>query len=259
MMELDEESFDGPITLSQQGGCQVRLIGPGVVSKRGRRVTRNEAKALKLVKEHTDVPVPELYAFVDFLHNEQEHGAMLMESVEGTTLNQVWDTFDDNVKSQICREIWDYVSKLREIPRPEELSHIYQCGADGSPSSDVLLRDLHSPPAPILDDNALRDRIYERYLHFNGRLYEGTLPDMLPRSSVSVFTHGDLTPRNIIVQGTRIAGIIDWETAGWFPDYWEYANMMKPSRDRDWMAWMDRTKPKEWDINGIVKSRKVLF
>lgn len=234
-------------------------MGPGVVSKRGTRVTKNEAVALQLVKEHTDIPVPTLYSSVFFVKDGEECGSLLMELIEGTPLNHVWDGFDDDVKFRICEEIWDAVAKLREIPRPGELAHLYQCGADGSPSTDVLIQDLRSPPAHILNDDALRDRIYERYLHFSGRLYEGTLPDMLPRSSVSVFTHGDLTPRNIMVQGDHITGIIDWETAGWFPDYWEYANMMKPARDRDWMGWMDRTKPKEWDINGIVKSRKVLF
>ncbi|KAL7628852.1 hypothetical protein AAE478_000367 [Parahypoxylon ruwenzoriense] len=182
-----------------------------------------------------------------------------MELIEGTSLNRVWDGFNDNVKLHICGDIWDVVMKLREIPRPQELSHLYQCGADGSQSIDVLIKDLHSPPAEILDDDAPQARIYKRYLHFNGRLYEGTLPGMLPRSSVSVFTHGDLAPRNIMVQESRITGIIDWENSGWFPDYWEYANIMKPSVDHDWMRWMDQTKPKEWDITGIVKSRKVLF
>lgn len=43
----------------------------------------------------------------------------------------------------------------------------------------------------------------------------------------------------------RITGIVDCENAGWYPDYWEYANVMKPSDDIDWMAWMDSTKPQE--------------
>ncbi|KAI1776425.1 kinase-like domain-containing protein [Hypoxylon cercidicola] len=250
-MEPDDDDFDQPIVLSRQGGCLVRLIGPGVVSKRGSRVTKNEAVALELVKDQTDVPVPKLYSSVFFVQDGEECGSLLMELVEGTPLNHVWDGFDDDVKSRICGEIWNIVAELQKIPRPKELSHLYQCGADGSPSTDVLIKDLHSPPTPILDDDALRDRIYERYFHYFGRLYEGTLPDMLPRSSVSVFTHGDLAPRNIMVQGSRITGIVDWENAGWYPDYWEYANIMKPSRDRDWMSWMDRTKPKKWDINGI--------
>ena len=34
-----------------------------------------------------------------------------------------------------------------------------------------------------------------------------------------LFTHGDLSPRNIIVQDGRIVDLLDWETAGLYPKY----------------------------------------
>ncbi|KAI9038535.1 aminoglycoside phosphotransferase family protein [Aspergillus affinis] len=37
-----------------------------------------------------------------------------------------------------------------------------------------------------------------------------------------MFTHGDLSSLNILVRGDDIVSIIDWETAGWYPSYWEY-------------------------------------
>ena len=214
---------------------------------------------MRLVKQHTDVPIPSLFISYFFMVGDEEHGSISMEKAEGTSLENVWGEYNDETKAYICREIWRIVGQLRNIPRPPELLHLYQCGADGSPSIDVLLKDLQTPPRPLFDDEALRARIYERYYHFWGRLYEGTLPEMLPRSDISVFTHGDLTPRNIMVKDDHITGVIDWENAGWFPDYWEYANIMKPSRDIDWMHWMDRTKLIQWDISAINKARKVLF
>jgi len=30
---------------------------------------------------------------------------------------------------------------------------------------------------------------------------------------------------NIIVRGDEVVGIIDWETAGWWPEYWEYTSV----------------------------------
>lgn len=39
-----------------------------------------------------------------------------------------------------------------------------------------------------------------------------------------VFTHGDLSSLNILVCGDNIIGIIDQETAGWYPSYWEYTS-----------------------------------
>ncbi len=255
--EGDERDF--PILLSRQHGSVVKELGPGVVSKKGRRVTKNEAVALALVKHHTGIPVPELYQATFFVKDGLTNCALLMEKVEGISLEAVWDKLDDNTKIRICKDIWNVVAELQQIPKPPEFCHLYQCGAHGSASIDVLLQDVHSSSQPILYDEALRARIYQRYIHFNGRLFKDTLPSMLPRSDASVFTHGDLTPRNIMVDQGRITGVIDWEDSGWYPDYWEYTNMMKPSRDLDWMAWMETTKPKKWDISGIVKARKVLF
>jgi aminoglycoside phosphotransferase len=41
-----------------------------------------------------------------------------------------------------------------------------------------------------------------------------------------VFTHADLNLRNILVDEMgKISGIVDWECAGWYPEYWEYTKM----------------------------------
>lgn len=50
-----------------------------------------------------------------------------------------------------------------------------------------------------------------------------------------VFTHADLNPRNILVErttshagqeGRQLSGIVDWETAGFYPEYWDYTKSM---------------------------------
>ena len=63
----------------------------------------------------------------------------------------------------------------------------------------------------------------------------------------------------MVDESCRITGIIDWELAGWYPEYWEYANIMKPTRDKDWQSWMDRTAPQRWDLSGLVAARRVLL
>jgi hypothetical protein len=34
---------------------------------------------------------------------------------------------------------------------------------------------------------------------------------------------------NILVRGDVIVGIVDWETAGWYPSYWEYTTASQVS------------------------------
>ncbi|AEO67094.1 uncharacterized protein THITE_2013573, partial [Thermothielavioides terrestris NRRL 8126] len=85
---------------------------------------------------------------------------------------------------------------------------------------------------------------------------------LLPRSSVSTFTRGDLAPRNIIVdKNCRITAVLDCESSSWFPDYWEYVQMMKwcGSSERGWQRWMTKARLKPWDITEIQKARRVIF
>ncbi|KIJ26497.1 hypothetical protein M422DRAFT_272420 [Sphaerobolus stellatus SS14] len=70
----------------------------------------------------------------------------------------------------------------------------------------------------------------EMFLDFCGAQYIDNLKlfSSLPRNAPITLTHGDLLPCNIIVQGSEITGIIDWETAGFYPGFWEYCRMHYP-------------------------------
>ena len=227
------------------------------VFKIGDRVHRGEEDALNLVKTHTSVPVPAV-----FMSNYPPgSGSIGMDFVPGSTLKSIWNRLDKHRKEQICRDTWNMIAQWRQIQRPSDLAHLYQCLADGSAATtDPLLEDLQTPPRSLQSDDAVRERIHQRYLRHHGERYADQLPSMLPRSEFSVFTHADVAPRNIMVDGRgRITGIIDWEHAGWYPDYWEYANIRKPSMDDDWQDWMDKTAPQKWDLSGITAARRVLF
>lgn len=228
-----------------------------IVFKSGSRVRYGEEVAMTLVKQHTSVPVP----IIILASYGPERGSIGMSLVPGVTLESMWDGLDECDKERVCLEIWTMIAQWQQISRPPDMAHLYQCLADGSPATtDPLLQDLEDPPRPLYTDEAVRVRIYQRYFRYYGRRYADELPSMLPQSKVSVFTHGDVAPRNIMVdEGCRITGIIDWELAGWYPEYWEYANIMKPSKDKDWQSWMERTAMQRWDLSGIIAARRVLF
>ncbi len=243
--------------LSRQGGARVICHDNNLVLKQGRRVHYGEEVAARLIKQHTNVPVP---VIVFSRYNDKE-GTIGMAYVPGYPLDSIWDGLNEQDKERVCHDIWAMIMRWRQIPRPAELAHRYQCLADGSSATrDPLIKDLQNPPRPLNTDEEVRARIYQRYRRCGGDRYADTLPDMLPRCSESVFTHADVAPRNLIVDSTgHITGVIDWEMAGWYPDYWEYANIMKPTNDEDWQGWMDRTAPQRWDLSGISAARRVLF
>jgi hypothetical protein len=53
-----------------------------------------------------------------------------------------------------------------------------------------------------------------------GSLVEGALAQ---NKHKLVLTRGDFRGRNNIIRGDRVVGLIDWETCGWYPEYWEFA------------------------------------
>ncbi len=87
--------------------------------------------------------------------------------------------------------------------------------------------------------------------------------DFLPDTGEVYFTHGDLTPGNIIISdtpstaGTReIVGVIDWEQAGWYPEYWEYCKLLcgvpnrQPWCEEGWANGVVRPFDDEWEAVG---------
>lgn len=269
-LPADEEVIN---VLDKQIGRIVLEWDCSWVTKSGSGVRSPEAEAMKFVFKHTDVPVPEVL-FANFMPDHGKfdreeclkpdyrpaEGMIGMTIIPGTCLDQKWDTLDDEDKQSICLQLWDLITKIRDIARPQELEGLYQCAADGSPSRDPMLEDLQEPARPLSSDYELRARIYERYLHCGGSRHENQLLDMLPRSERSVFTHADIAPRNVMVdEENNITGIIDWESAGWYPEYWEYAQIMRPAFWGDWSIWMEKTASQRWDLAGINAARKVLF
>ncbi|KMU85035.1 hypothetical protein CIHG_02818 [Coccidioides immitis H538.4] len=57
-----------------------------------------------------------------------------------------------------------------------------------------------------------------------------------------VFTHGDFKAHNILVDDDgHLSGFLDWESAGWYPEYWEFTTAMRFGKDSWWFqvaSWM---------------------
>lgn len=76
-----------------------------------------------------------------------------------------------------------------------------------------------------------------------------------------VLTHRDLAPRNLMVDGSNRLWIIDWDYAGWYPAYFEYASMHNFNVPPAW-GLLDRYR---WNVfvwlatGSHWKERRVLF
>ncbi|KIW28369.1 uncharacterized protein PV07_08039 [Cladophialophora immunda] len=49
------------------------------------------------------------------------------------------------------------------------------------------------------------------------------------------FTHGDLHSLNILIdEHGSLSGFLDWDSAGWYPEYWEFTTIMRRGRGSWW-------------------------
>ena len=81
----------------------------------------------------------------------------------------------------------------------------------------------------------------------------GPYRELLPDTSNVYFTHGGLTIENIIISGPpgarNVEGFVDWEQAGWYPEYWEYCKLLYGVNfEHEWYT--------EGWIDGVMKPYK---
>ena len=132
-----------------------------------------------------------------------------------------WRTMTSDQVKTFEKELADVIQQLRNLKSPAE-------GFVGSLSLsanlDHRLSGTRFGPFHNVAD-------FHTYLR-SGRPLEQweNKPDVMkvhsrPEAYSVKFTHADLHPNNIAVQDGHITGIIDWEFAGWYPEYWEYTKM----------------------------------
>lgn len=186
---------------------------------------RNEHNAIQCIRRYTSIPVPKPLDFVtrSVKGQDADEGYLLMSRIPGVPLYRCYEIMSDDDVAQVKAQIRDYVAQMRAIPNSTNTDKPI-CNTLGE-----ALRDHHigvagadQPVGPFVDEAA-----FNQVLRF---------PDDPGRKGHSIlFTHGDLNPRNIIVQqevqqngkyAWRVAGIVDWETAGYYPEYWEYTKAL---------------------------------
>ncbi|GKZ29632.1 hypothetical protein AbraIFM66950_005786 [Aspergillus brasiliensis] len=172
-----------------------------------------EAHTLRMIERCTSIPAPRA---LDVLQTSR-WSYLLMTRVPGQPISQQFNRMTDEQVKQAVEDLKRYVAQLRAIP----------------PNTDSQFRICNSLGGGFLDwripDSQREELRFQSEAEFNKYLTDPFGEDTRRRAAKSHdiphaihFTHGDLNPRNILVENGRISGIVDWENAGWFPEYWEY-------------------------------------
>lgn len=143
---------------------------------------QNEAATLRFIRRISDIPVPTLYGAFEV----DDSFILITGFVDGVAMSCLSETQKDIVSI----EIEQHLATLRGIK-----SNIL-----GGPSGLVL------PPYRVM-------RISDK----------NEWPRKVSRDDEFVFCHNDLAQHNIIVdpQTLKIQAIVNWEHAGYFPEYFD--------------------------------------
>lgn len=173
-----------------------------------------EVEALHYVAAQTTIPIPKVHN----IHHYKGSLGIEMAFVPGTMLAQCWTELSTREKDNIVTQLCDYIRQLRALS-PSEPTAV--ASANGGPCREVRVGEPLFGPFDDIESfhKCLRGGMpLEKAKETFGEL----VTECHDRSYAIKFTHGDLGMQNILIQNGKIAAIIDWECAGWYPEYWEY-------------------------------------
>lgn len=197
-----------------------------------------EAATMQYVRQNTSIPVPKVYC----AFKRKNTTYIVMQKIDGNFVGNGWNSRTKESREHILRQLKDMVDQMRRIPCP---SHEGVASVTGGSLYDGRL------PRPV--GNNLRFGPFKNVPEFHRflRLGKDVSSDHFDEVKALAamheglwplrFTHGDLSSLNVLVRGEDVVGLIDWETAGWYPDYWEYTSAWNVNpQNHFWREEVDR-------------------
>ncbi|KAJ5627282.1 hypothetical protein N7528_004709 [Penicillium herquei] len=174
----------------------------------------SEPNALKLVEKHATIPAPQLVDFGEY----DGKTYVIMTMIPGQQLDSVFHLMSYEERDRLTEDLVDCVAQLRRIPNNTPYRFANTVGGS---IYDHRIPD-NEPVGPFNDETDFNNYLLS-YIGctLDKALRENGEPISMRQDHVSYFTHCDFHPSNILMQNGRLSGIVDWECAGYMPDYWE--------------------------------------
>jgi len=216
-----------------EGARRVVGLPNNLAVKYGQTIDVDEAKVTAFVGRHTSIPVPTIVG--TYSHNKKNY--IVMTRIKGTPLSECLSSLSQEQIESITKDLARYLNELRSL-KVEEFEGRSYIGSPGFGSvKGKMLQSGTRERGPFATVSEFHGNICSRFwdaiswadrrneqqdwnMHLLRRMYAENSDYKI------VFCHGDLHPSNILVDDGRVVGILDWQRAGWYPEYWEYVSCM---------------------------------
>ncbi|TVY71298.1 hypothetical protein LSUE1_G005807 [Lachnellula suecica] len=225
----------------QRDVIMCRHLSP-VVLKYGTDIQLSEATTLRYLAKNTSIPVPKVYAAFQI-------GVVryiLMEFVNGKPLQLALPTAPPDVRDKWAAQIKSFFTELRAIPHPRPGAI---CSVDGGPLFDRRFEVGLQSFGPFANEKDFNEYLQcgvhpdqrgrfndyaESYFEADAKAeiqeMEGIFKEV---GHKTCFTHADANTGNFIVKGNKVVAMIDFEMAGFYPEYWDYVTAMMAAEDQE--------------------------
>lgn len=217
--------LDESKVLYEAAAVMVFQVSPNLVIKISQKDSLiTEYYTLSYLRQHLPTfPAPRPHGLVEL----GQYCLLFTTLVRGLTLEHAWPQLDEAQKTFLSGQIDSLFCSLRQqLPLP---ANTPLGGVQGGGCKDIRI-GTRVASEPIMDTKQ-----YEDFIFAGSRspspIWIQLMRDLMPASEARcVFTHGDLRPANIMVDKDKngtwvVVSIIDWETSGFYPEYWEAVKM----------------------------------
>lgn len=167
-------------------------------------------------------------------------------NVEGELLESIWYNLTPQAKYSYARQLRHILNSMRTNMAQTRNTTALQA------KRNLLGSAFAGPFSLILDQHAsntywaVRPKpTCEQFVAFLTTSFVASVPATVAAAVTSGFqsdyavrfTHGELSPKNIIVHNSKIVCILGWDFGGWYPEWWEYVKFFEARtgpENQDW-------------------------
>jgi serine/threonine protein kinase len=216
-------------------GCIVKLLPDDTFVKSGKRIHLDERDALDLATK-LHLPAPKVH---EAYRTPEGDVSIRMDFIEGDSLEGLWPTMPEVDRIAICRQLREILTVMQSVESKTGI--IGSCG--GGVVRDC--RRMNEITGGPFDDEAGFNMFVTDLVKSTPKAIKEALQSQLRTDHRIVFAHGDLSQHNILIKDKRIVGLIDWEHAGWYPEYWDYVKFFEHvPKNGDWREYAHEIFPK---------------
>ncbi|EHK47134.1 hypothetical protein TRIATDRAFT_46482 [Trichoderma atroviride IMI 206040] len=215
--------------------------GSQALSTQYRSVTKAGLLLGEAIQSQLDLPILRLPAPAKVIGG-------LEGTIEGEFLEDIWYNLTPQAK-------YSYARQLRHVLNSMRLN-MAQTRSTATPQAkgNMLGSAFAGPFSLMLDQHAHQTYwavhpkpTCEEFVAFLTWSFVASVPASVAAAVASQFrsdhavrfTHGELSPKNIVVRNSKIVCILGWDRGGWYPEWWEYVKFFEARTGPENQDWYD--------------------